>query len=324
MFSAFFSTPSKSSALQKTEVKEFEKIEGFLKHVVKGEQDKAEEVLKKIPGLALKKGTVMDLSQREFKNISGFQYALWALDWHMWRMLLKYIDKEEAAFQLRELEKKGTAYGKHFNLQPLIEALNTYVRNQEAWNNKVDFPKREWYLCHRIGSNQLLLPVHIVNEYCHPDRPFFPPPQFTEKTLPRSTELFVGRGEDRNALPLPRNMDSNVRRGSWFTLRYNEGKLGHTFAVSRYNQSEAVLVTSIRSEWIEADAKALQSLWKRRLQQLEGLKQELTYLKGVSSVLTNYVPPVLKKIISEYLADADDEEALSGRTSEKQSRCALM
>lgn len=39
---------------------------------------------------------VEDYSGRQFKNISVFQYALWARDWHMWEMMLKALDKAYA------------------------------------------------------------------------------------------------------------------------------------------------------------------------------------------------------------------------------------
>ena len=65
----------------------------FLNNVALGAQNKAEAMLKKTPGLVLGKGTCTDQAGRTFKEISGFQYALWALDWHMWDMILAYFDQ---------------------------------------------------------------------------------------------------------------------------------------------------------------------------------------------------------------------------------------
>ena len=59
----------------------------FLTHVVKGKQRQAEEMLKKNRHLALASGTVTDHANRTFNYITGFQYAVWALDWHMWSMI---------------------------------------------------------------------------------------------------------------------------------------------------------------------------------------------------------------------------------------------
>jgi len=61
----------------------------FLKLVVEGEQDQAEAMLEENPVLALFPGNVTDLSGRSFNNITGFQYAVWALDSCMWKMMLR-------------------------------------------------------------------------------------------------------------------------------------------------------------------------------------------------------------------------------------------
>ena len=59
-------------------------VKKFLTFVAEGEQDKAEAMLQNNPALVLVPGDVADLSKRTFKAITGFQYAVWALDWHMW------------------------------------------------------------------------------------------------------------------------------------------------------------------------------------------------------------------------------------------------
>ena len=85
---------------------------------MQGEQDQAEKIIKDNPSLLLSPGTVTDLSGREFKQITAFQYVLWALDWHMWKMLLKYMDTKEAALQFAELEEKGAgAHGKRLPVE---------------------------------------------------------------------------------------------------------------------------------------------------------------------------------------------------------------
>ncbi|WP_028388071.1 hypothetical protein [Legionella fairfieldensis] len=42
------------------------------------------------------KNNIEDYSGRKFQRISAFQYALWALDWRMWTMMLKAVDNAEA------------------------------------------------------------------------------------------------------------------------------------------------------------------------------------------------------------------------------------
>ena len=146
------------------EAKVNKKVSEFLMYVVTGEQDKAERLLKESKSLALQRGNIKDLSGRTFIDITGFQYALWALDWHMWKMLLKYLPKENAAEQLEELDDKGIAYkakGKEIERETivigklgkcpwdgLIEVLNELVKNWSLW----DYHRCNDYYHRRISS----------------------------------------------------------------------------------------------------------------------------------------------------------------------------
>ncbi len=232
-----------------------------LQHVARGEQKEAETLVSRDPGLLLAKGTVVDLSKRTFNGITAFQYAVWAGDWRMYRMLLKYLPKDQAALQLVELETRGTAHGKHFSLAPLIEALRTYAKNYAAW--PADQCKQHW--CKVVGGSQLLLPAHVVNAYCHPSLAFHPCPGFGEEELPRSMKLYGDQG-------------------SWFTAEYGGGKLGETFGVVRSSLEGAWRDRSDdkdyygggSSQWVRHDAEALQSLSKMCQLQLDKLESELT------------------------------------------------
>ncbi len=241
----------------------------LLQYVTEGEQDKAEELIQKDKDLLLHVGTVTDLSGREFKQITAFQYALWAMDWHMWTMIQKYLPQEAQAEQLRELETKGTAYGKHFSLQGLTGALQTFVDNAAKWNYD-QRAENQW--CKKVGGQQKLLPAHIVNEYCRPDRPFDPCPLEWEVKLPRTREV-------------PYIWDSTQSKGikgSWFIPSSSKDGLGASSAFYRYKYEGAG--TGAGLGWREccaqlveafADLKALQSLWKTRTEQLELLKSQL-------------------------------------------------
>src|SRR4051794_1480736 len=78
----------------------------LLQYVVEGEQDKAEELIKKDKTLLYQAGSVKDLSDREFKSITAFQYALWAFDWHMYTMIQNYLPLEAQITQWQSLEKE--------------------------------------------------------------------------------------------------------------------------------------------------------------------------------------------------------------------------
>ena len=92
-------------------------VNKLLDHVMRGEQDEAEQMIKANPQLLNHKGAGKEFHNgREFKSITPFQYALWALDWYMWVMMIVYMDLSEARSQLEELESRGTEHGKQFDV----------------------------------------------------------------------------------------------------------------------------------------------------------------------------------------------------------------
>lgn len=143
----------------------------FLKHIGFGEQNEAEEMLKQQPRLCLRFGDLTDCSQREFKNISAFQYALWALDFHMWQMILKYLPDQTARLQISSFIRRKDEQV-HCSWDNLIDALQTYIDHYNLWSDE----QLSDYWCQQVGGTQLLLPAHLINEYNHPLRSFYPAP----------------------------------------------------------------------------------------------------------------------------------------------------
>jgi hypothetical protein len=186
----------------------------FLTLVVEGEQGKAEAMLKSNPTLALASGDVTDLSKRTFTGITGFQYAVWALDWHMWTMIRKYLPDDEAKKQAQGFET-GTWVKSHgVHAQNLLDNLvKAYQITREVFDATEGAEADEVWV-QQVGGAQRLLPAHVVNEFCHPTRRFsYPMPNFKDTTI----------------LPRSRIFD----KGEWFTALHNGGKLGEKFAVYR-------------------------------------------------------------------------------------------
>lgn len=176
-------------------------ISSLLLHVVRGEEDLVKKVLDKNPALALEKGSVTDYSGRRFSQISPLQYALWAYDRHMWRLILNYLPKAEAKQQLLDLEINGTEHGKHYNFQEIVDAIEAYQQN-----------RKKAYI--DLGKAQRNVPIHVANEYTRKDRIFYPTPYFTDAVLPRY--------DFNNINPCH----------SWFPLSENIG-LGFDYAIGR-------------------------------------------------------------------------------------------
>ena len=229
-------------------------VNQLLQHVAYGEQDKAEALIKTNPSLLLGKGTVRDYSSRTFTNITAFQLALWALDWHMWKMLTKYLPQPAARDQLRELEAQGTPYGKHYDFNPLLSAYKTYIDNYDPWT--VEQLTKHWNTV--IGKLQTQVPAHVAQEYCRPDRSFEPTPSFKEIVFPRSFKI----GDDPIEVWFPLSTvpwlgslgvsfgvlrDGERARGRWNA----SGTAPGTFRCSRHDLSAVAELCKIRTKQYE-------------------------------------------------------------------------
>ena len=186
-------------------------LKQFLQHIAYGEQDEAEILLQKDPELAqelLRAHNIpfTDYSGRTF-TCTAYEYAWWAKDAHMLKMLEKYIKQDEETRQfilervnvIEELvtppsssgffgpaKPRGLYYttqdkqGKtvdhweaHFDLSPLREALRTYIH---AYDQSPKQTNADWEALDKIwikvGLPQREVPAHIAQEYCHPTRSF--------------------------------------------------------------------------------------------------------------------------------------------------------
>ena len=75
---------------------------------------------------------------------------------------------------------------RHFNLQPLITALRTYVENYNNWTEG----QREQHWCTVVGLSQTLTPAHIRHHYCAPEEGFRDNSNFMKPKLTRSLEIY--------------------------------------------------------------------------------------------------------------------------------------
>jgi len=221
----------------------------FLRLIVEGEQDKAEAMLKSNAALALVPGDITDLSKRTFTNITGFQYAVWALDWHMWTMIKKYLPDEAAREQVKGFETGSwvKSCGVHVDLGMLIQAYETTT---DLYNSSKAAGDTAWV--RQVGGAQLLLPAHVINEYCHPTRSFRPLPNF------------------KNAAALPRTR--LLAEGDW-TRAYSG--LGERNAIVRMDLPRANARQCASSFVVGSDVAAIRALSSTRTAQREELIAEL-------------------------------------------------
>jgi hypothetical protein len=207
----------------------------FLQRIAYGEEDKAEGLftaiyqrnVEKIQQALLYQGRFTDYSGRIFK-CSAYEYAYWAKDTHMCRMLESYMDdatKAEMLARVTELERTGLPYTQHgvaycthhFDLMPLINALRFYVDNYDAWHAARNWAAMEaaWM---NVGLAQRDVPAHVAQEYCRPDRTFGPRSPFNEPAFRRILTFY-------NWI--------TTREESWFPLTSANSGLGFHFALTR-------------------------------------------------------------------------------------------
>lgn len=190
--------------LLKARKEEHVAVTRLLYQVVRGKHEAVRALLKENIDLLYKRGSITDCSGRKFESISPFEYALWALDSHMWNTMLKCVLEnaqgdevlKQLAVQYKTLQTYRVTYilnetlitESHFNFQQtIIKELQIQVDAANASGDK-DWGAIDKQWRKGVGGAQRLLPMHVVNEYCAAEWSFHPIPDFT--TYPGSSEQF--------------------------------------------------------------------------------------------------------------------------------------
>lgn len=202
----------------------------FLQRVAYGEQDKAEALftdvyqgdVEMIQQALRYQGRFTDYSGRTF-NCTAYEYAYWAKDTHMCRMLEKHMDEETKAFmaaRIDAIERIDAATGKpvglvyrqegqqhrsaHFDFTPIKEAYQRYIENCDGWDEsggneggyegdharEVAWGIMEEAWIDWVGQAQRNVPAHVAQEFCRPNLLLDPTDKSEEKTLLRGLEYY--------------------------------------------------------------------------------------------------------------------------------------
>ena len=247
----------------------------LLHHVTRGEHDVVNAMLKQDISLILKRGIVTDCSGREFESISGFEYALWALDKHMWAKMIACVPQNEEGKRIFELlidqynkvNTDGVTYRlngktiteKHFDFEnTIIKELQTQVDSINALGVNSGVIDKQWR--EGVGGAQKLLPMHIVDEYCS-NEPFYPVPEFTSQ--PKSSKQFY-------------NWTTTNKDEDWFSV-------GSEFAIYKGRVSGARGCAEAPLGVGCADLDAMTALCKVRTLDLINLKSQLEGRAGLEN-----------------------------------------
>lgn len=292
----------------------------FLQYVAYGKQDEAEAMLQEDPELAqdlLKTEDIpfTDYSGRTFR-CTAYEYAYWAKDSHMQRMLEKYIRQNEETRQfivkkiqaIKELipdpatsgffgffekskprglyyttqDKEGRIiehWEEHYELKPLISALNHYVNaSKNKSNDKI--LKKIWI--EEVGYAQRDVPAHIAQEYCHPNRSF--------EDVKKNKALLDSSNPENLKRQLKINNMMTQKNDLWFSehsYTMNSG-LGFSFGIVRtpgWNDCGEASATEVK-DWIEkycrVDVEALKVIDEVRT---NDLKQSLENLSQIVPIV---------------------------------------
>ncbi len=197
--------------------------------VAKGRQEEAEALLTVTPAntqmLLRTPGVFTDYSGRSF-HCTAYEYAYWAKDTHMCRMLESHMDEETKELMLAhidEMESSGLEYlqqgeahrTKHFDLTPLKQALQQYINGYDNWYATGNWAAMgaAWMV---VGKAQRDVPAHVAQEYCREDRSFSLTPQFNKAVLPRALTFY--------------NFNTPANE-SWYPLSSSNSGLGFDFAL---------------------------------------------------------------------------------------------
>lgn len=246
------------------------KVRKLLHHVVRGNHEAVIAMLENNPSLMCIRGQVKDLSGREFFNISGFEYCLWALDKHLWTKMLSCVPKTQEGEQImtelrtqyQTIKEHGVTYTlhgvtkyympetitkteKHFDFEgTIIKELQDCVDN---------YNDNQWKK--GVGGSQRLLPAHVVHEYCS-ETPFDPLPDFTKQPVPsRKFYNFVTDSKE-----------------SWFG---DDSKLGEDFGIYKGRALGAALPVGGARGRACRDLIAIKALYEVRTNDFLALEKEL-------------------------------------------------
>ena len=176
--------------------------------VVQGARFKINQLLsKQLSLLLLERGDVTDYSGRTFKNITAYEYAYWAKDWHTCRMLELHMDEDIKAITLTSCEKieaEGLTYihngnlveqSRHCDFTPIKQAYEKYIDCYRLWS-RVDLCEpnirarmNNAFLL--IGLMQRDVPAYVAQEYCRSSAVFNSVSYIHSRELPDGLNVMV-------------------------------------------------------------------------------------------------------------------------------------
>jgi ribosomal protein L36 len=249
--------------------------QALAKWVSDGHLIEVDKLLRKNNNLAHVIISITDRSDRTF-NCTGFQYAVWALDFEMCEVFRKYLDNPNAALQIKALEKepgKYSVHGAHYDMTSLIEKTQIYVNNYYSWDSN----QCGQYWQKEVGGEQRKCPAWLIYAWREEGEHV----AWVKKDF---VNCKVIRRYDKNWLDW------------WFTYGINGGKgVGSSWAVYRGRMIGCACVTQqVMPFLIREDSECVQHLYGMTNESLKKLTADLNQSLG-HPALTLLQQPILPK-----------------------------
>jgi len=247
-------------------------VRDFLHQITRGNREAVRTMLQKTPHLIHQRGRITDCSERTFACVSGFEYALWALDKHLWTAMMDCIPSNETGrkirselwAQYRKVQTVGITYvlyGRSIT-ESHFDFKNTLLHELQTQADAISTPGyKNWQVIDKqwregVGGAQKLLPMHVVEEYCS-QPPFSPIPEF--RVQPPATQEFYNQ-----MLLGPQK---------WFCA---DSQLGQRFALFKGKGRGAFAYTAFcLTHHVADDLEAMKALCHLRTQDVIALKTQL-------------------------------------------------
>jgi hypothetical protein len=207
-------------------------VRELLKLVAQGDEEKAHALLNRASSeqqtLLRTTGRFTDYSGRVFE-CTAFEYAYWAKDIYMCRMLASHMDQDTISQLLARIDQMeridsstgmptGLVYqqdgiekrSRHFDFTPLKTALEEYIRGNSGWiTTKNEAARLSAWMA--VGKAQRNVPAHVAHEYCLPSRSFQTTPSFCDEKLERTLKFFNWiTGRNDVWFPLPNEPETGL------------------------------------------------------------------------------------------------------------------
>lgn len=274
------------------------KLSKLLVAVAHGKHNEVEQLLATDISLLFQRGNVTDCSSRTFKNISPFEYALWALDKHMWSKMLACIPRNEEGMrvfaklleQYNKVSTTGITYTlndktiteKHFDFEnTIIKELKAYISMIDTLKGRVaniytdataaDMLPIEEYWSTNIRAAQKLFPIHLVYEYCS-IKPFELEPKFIDQPE-SSTSIFNTQTKKTESW-----FSTDSEETSWCDDKGAPLAIIKSLMVQRRDSSNGAFAGCdvFTAYWSKQDLSFIQTLYTIRTKDFIELQSQLT------------------------------------------------